>query len=376
MRKLARTCLAIIVGGVLVGGSSVTVASADTVLDVSDPVTMMTKLAPDYVTESPEDVSVTTPTDDATNGAPKISPHVGGGPAILHLPRNSADIYASEFNYRTRVSFPDQSGFTKQVGEYSVYESGDKASYVKATPDGGQVIFTANNKSETSFSVSFNSSLIDSLLVEDGVQLLSFSDSSEFALYPAWARDASGASLPTSYQITTSTTSTKIAQLVTTTATTKYPILADPAWSYSKTHSVGNTSRTDAKNRLHKCFNCNFPIQGAPKDFPKDGTDLPLYVGIKTDGVDLLVDFHCTFEKEWTNYDQGGGYWGFRFNAAEHHVDGIGSHINFTFRSGRTSNTLTVYGYVKKSHPLHLPRAVYVAGADYAWSKFASKMKT
>jgi hypothetical protein len=101
------------------------------------------------------------------------------------------------------------------------------------------------------------------------------------SLGEAWAVDAQGRSLPTSYSWSGST----LTQHVELAADTAYPVLIDPTWYYTYDfsaalagyHANHPKASADAVDRLlHGCFNCYFPIFGAPRAYPVDGQILNL----------------------------------------------------------------------------------------------------
>ena len=141
-------------------------------------------------------------------------------------------------------------------------------------------------------------------------------------------------------------------------------------WSYNFKYNIGRTTPKKAKKALHACFNCDFPVKGAPRAFPKRGQDLPLKAGPFG-----LGNFHCTFREEYSGGDQGGPYYGFSFDTAKGHVDGTGAWIAFTFRTDSNGNNiLNVFGYVSKN--TYVPEKLYKNRANAMWSKFAKNIKS
>ncbi|MFJ7958180.1 SpvB/TcaC N-terminal domain-containing protein [Streptomyces sp. NPDC096319] len=73
----------------------------------------------------------------------------------------------------------------------------------------------------------------------------------------------------------------------------------------------------DAWNALKSCYNCTFPINGAPKEMPKVGDKLPLKVGPKG------------FPVEVTQMDFDGKEINIEYSTLDGHIDGVGSTIHF-----------------------------------------------
>jgi hypothetical protein len=139
-------------------------------------------------------------------------------------------------------------------------------------------------------------------------------------------------------------------------------------WSYNFKYNIGRTTPKKAKKALHDCFNCDFPVKGAPKGFPKAGQDLPLRAGPFG-----LGNFHCTFREEHSGGDQGGPYFGFTFDTAKGHVDGKGAWIAFTFSTNSNGeNILNVFGYVSKN--TYVPEKLYKNRANAMWKKFGKNI--
>lgn len=94
-----------------------------------------------------------------------------------------------------------------------------------------------------------------------------------------------------------------------------------------RTHpSAGaDISADDVWRQLNKCFNCNFPIPGAPHDFPKVGDVLPLHMGLGVKDVNLAVKV--------LQLDKTGDEINIKFETMPGHVDGPGSTIAFRWHN-------------------------------------------
>lgn len=79
----------------------------------------------------------------------------------------------------------------------------------------------------------------------------------------------------------------------------------------------------DVSRLLRECFNCYFPIEGAPREFPKVGDELPLIIDVpgKTFQAPVRVTSVVDTDEDFS----------FEFLALPGHFDGEGSTIRFHF---------------------------------------------
>jgi hypothetical protein len=276
-------------------------------------------------------------------------------------------VSANAFKAHTVVTLDRSVSFTNQVGEYSVYANANAttATYAKSTPDGAQVIFAAADESELgTFQVGLpiDASSVDTRA--DGSLFVDQSDGKNLFIRAPWARDANGVDLTTWYVLTGGV----LVQKVDVSGQTAYPVIADPAWDYTNDYGIGSTTPEEAQLTLHGCFNCSFPVTGAPRNFPSAGQHLPLTVG--------PWSFACTFRNEDYRPIPGHHAWGYIFDAAAGHVDGLGSWISFDFfqKTGESTYTLRVYGYVVNDNPTGVGRPAYLTGATAEWYLFSQNM--
>jgi hypothetical protein len=140
-----------------------------------------------------------------------------------------------------------------------------------------------------------------------------------------WARAADGRELPTRYEWSGDT----LTQHVDLDAETAYPVLLDPNWYYSydfsaalPLYSARYPKATDlaAGRLLHGCFNCYFPINGAPRSYPVDGQVLPLNAS--------PFSLEATAAPVKVQTANGGAM---QFLALPGHFDGAGSLITFSW---------------------------------------------
>lgn len=190
---------------------------------------------------------------------------------------------------------------------------------------------------------------------------------SETVLYGSlrlpWAVDAEGIQLPTWYTWSGTTLTQHVDHSA---ANIEYPVVADPAWQYSYFYTLNKTP-IQAREMLKGCFNCLFPVSGAPRAFPTVGQILPLTVG--------PANFECRFKSEFSSAT----YFGFQFDATENHVDGAGSNIIFQFQPDtylpglNATGFLTVDAYIVNDS-WWLNNDVYRAAALANWQKFADNV--
>jgi hypothetical protein len=172
-------------------------------------------------------------------------------------------------------------------------------------------------------------------------------------LLEPWAVDAAGDRLPTSYHWEDGSL-TQHVDLSSDGIT--YPVVADPAWQYDYVEKIaGMDTNAESATRLaslRSCFNCYFPIQGAPKAYPSRLQQvLPLGLHVVGPGGlqgARLVDFTCLWMGDYNAFSSGHHYWGFDFVAAPGHVEGEGSSIGFSVgpRTGGGQRYLSVNAYV------------------------------
>jgi hypothetical protein len=109
-------------------------------------------------------------------------------------------------------------------------------------------------------------------------------------------------------------------------------------FSYPGVHNAGQISSIDdVWNELHRCFNCNFPIGGAPRGFPKVGDELPLEMRIAGQKLANLPVKVTQIERTATDID-------IEFATLPGHVDGSTIHFHFFQQGGQRH--LGIRGYI------------------------------
>ena len=137
------------------------------------------------------------------------------------------------------------------------------------------------------------------------------------------------------------------------------------SWTYTMSAAL-NKSPYRTWTLLHNCFNCYFPVAGAPRSFPSHGQLLPLYAWFSGKKFNMECRMGSAILENWG--------WTYRFNATANHFDGAGSYI--TFSSGYDSVTgkymLYVRAYITRvwatSHPF------YTTSAKAKWREFANRL--
>lgn len=116
-----------------------------------------------------------------------------------------------------------------------------------------------------------------------------------------------------------------------------------------------------AWNELHRCFNCSFPVKGAPKKFPTEGQ---------------LIKLQACAAGSWgckpapvRYYKSTGWPYTWYFIAQKGHFDGAGSKVYFRFYNDSSGYLkLNVWAYVTKPT---VPDGVNKEFATSKWRAFA-----
>lgn len=137
-----------------------------------------------------------------------------------------------------------------------------------------------------------------------------------------------------------------------------FPVVADPAWGYTVAYKLKKKPKAN-KDLLKKCFNCYFPVNGAPKKYPAIGQLLPLKV--------WKGNFECIYRREFSST----GYFGFQFDATKNHIDGLGSNISFEFLKSGNDTYLFVSAYILRLGEFSVP---YMNEATKKWKTFATNL--
>ncbi|MFI0448884.1 hypothetical protein [Actinomadura sp. 6N118] len=122
---------------------------------------------------------------------------------------------------------------------------------------------------------------------------------------------------------------------------------------------VAKKHPSKAMKKLKSCFNCTFPVSGAPKKYPKKGQKLPLKACWFKKVCNAPVKFYPK------------GKYGWYFVAQKGHFDGKGSKVHFHWYQKKKVLYLRVWAYVANPS---VPDSANKAGAHEAWSQFAKNM--
>ena len=242
-------------------------------------------------------------------------------------------------------------------GRYSVHsEQPGVSGVIEISADGVRVITEIQSASAPEdFEYSFNVPESTDLIPVFGGFLIADQSTIYGKLLSPWAFDATGKSVPTTY---TWQDGHLFQHVQLNDPTIVFPVSADPAWTYTYSYDVSKTAAA-TKTLLKTCFNCYFPVTGAPRAFPSTNQLLPLWVGV--------LNFECRFAGESTATN----YFGFAFDATKNHVDQAGSYIHFDFVMVGAYRKLVVSASIVNPF---MNNSTYKDGAKNTWAMFASKV--
>lgn len=259
-----------------------------------------------------------------------------------------------------------------QSGDFSVVQDKDDTAYVQPTSQGVRLLsYDGTSAGTLTHDYSFDFAVpVTTEAQSDGALL--FRDAATGiaigTVSAPWAVDAAGKSLPTQYQwhdgVLTQTVDANP-------ATTTFPVLADPNWTYTLLFTIGKSTPNAAWKELHRCFNCNFDVDGAPQGFPAEGQTLPLKIA-------KIGDFsvHRTLAYNYTNPNVRPGLEsGFQLVANKGHVDGEGSTIGFDYLIRSTDHNLvmSVSAFIKND--FIGGNSLYKSLASEKWAEFSGRLQ-
>jgi hypothetical protein len=310
----------------------------------------------------------------AASKARLASPPAESVPVTLTVsPKDSApESVAVKLDTATTTDFANQSG----LSSFSTTSDNVKR-YIVENAIGASVI-TAYQSPQSTYKSSTTFALPEAFHAQkqpSGVYYFTNGEEIRGAIMPPWARDAKGRALETSCSWDGPT----LIQDVKVPSDAALPIIADPAWSYTWTAIIKIGDPLSLRTHMHSCFNCTFPVQGAPAAFPIHGQTLPLTVGI----AGINMNFTCIFDQE--SYTPRvpqlypNGEFGFWFNSGPGHVDGPGSRISFDFWTRNESDTsikmrFTVVGDITNDSPGGVPQWIYLPGTKAQWEVFVRRV--
>ncbi|WP_144660043.1 hypothetical protein [Paenarthrobacter nicotinovorans] len=272
----------------------------------------------------------------------------------------------SETAEKIRIQPKQAKSETREDSGIAVFrtESNSTKIYVQPTLNGVRLLSAIGDASSPrafSYEIDAGDNVTAQERPDGGIRLFAANGAPLGAFEAPWAVDAAGKKLNTTYTWEDGI----LTQSVEVTSSTKYPVLADPSWGYTTKIEIGATTGTAVRNLLHGCFNCNFPIDGAPQAFPTYGQYLPLTVA--------GANFNCKFMYETPPTSN---LYDFTFEALPGHVDGAGSTIDFTFYKapGESSMYLYAQGWIVGMDP-GPGRYLYAEAASKSWVQFAQNVK-
>lgn len=328
-------------------------ASAAPAIDLTDAQAIVSQVVPSLISTEPVvDVALLTP--PASRGAEAEPPSV-------KVEADGERATGIGFAIDYAVGTAHDSG----VFEVLATEHEEVAAYVQGTTSGVRVltaISSVDAPSEYSytFDVPKGTELVESA---GGFRIQPPGEVPRGFIRPAWALDSAGKSLETSYTWSDNV----LTQTVDLSEdSTVFPVVIDPSWSYGMNAYMGDTTSAYAWHLVHQCFNCYFPVDGAPKNYPSMGEHLPLTVGWFGVG-----NFNCIMDVSY--YAPQYGIYGFRFISAPGHIDGEGSSIDFQFISTGGLNVISVDAWVVNDFPGPI-KDLYIIGAEASWTEFGSNL--
>jgi hypothetical protein len=179
-----------------------------------------------------------------------------------------------------------------------------------------------------------------------------------------WAFDSDGHEVQTYFSVEGNV----VTQHLLTSPETVYPVVSDPNWSYLYVYNL-NISHSSAWAKVNRCFNCYFPVTGAPRYFPSYNQLLPLTTTIAL----WKYNMECRMSYVIT----ATSYYKWQFWATKNHIDGAGSSITFEFRKKTSaSSQLIVDAWIINDFQGLGGNAAYMAGAYVNWHNFANNLNT
>ncbi|WP_382306484.1 hypothetical protein [Herbiconiux sp. UC225_62] len=309
-----------------------TPAGASTLPDatpsISDPVALIGRLAPGILAET--SIPPTPAEAEAVEASTGIAPFRADLPAVAAHPLRLAPAETEGAGLPVSLTIEGARGQGREEQGITVFADpgASSAAYLQPVQNGVRMLTAlADATAGDDFSYTFDLPAGSYPTALPGGDTI-VSDASHHyigSLGEAWAVDARGRALSTSYSWSGST----LTQHVDLAADTAYPVLLDPTWYYtydfSATLAGYHAVHPKASERavdllLHGCFNCYFPINGAPRGYPADGDVLNLNASPFS-----LVVIPAPVSVQTAN---GGAL---QFVARAGHFDGEGSMVTFAW---------------------------------------------
>lgn len=279
------------------------------------------------------------------------------------------------------VPFAEREVATSDTESVWSTDSPDSAFYLSETVSGARFL-TVLGSASASTSYEYNIDVPEGSSAEStqhGLTIIGPNNEHLGNIVTPWVRDSQGNDVAATYEWDDGTLIQRIDTA--SVSANAYPVVAQAAWSYAYQWEILNKTVAQNRYNLQDCFNCYFPVNGAPAHFPFYLESLPLTV---TTIPPFSADFSCIMGPS-TWRDDGSPRlqqleWSFM--ADQGHVDGLGSSISFTIAPlwepgapvAETFSRLYVSAYIVNSNPLGVPRSVYEAGAVLNWTNFANNL--
>ena len=210
--------------------------------------------------------------------------------------------------------------------------------------------FTPSTSSEIVYDTNFGAGSYLVPLENIGVQILAHDGSYLGTFSTPWAFDSKGRNLKTWFTLDNS----QLSQHISIDKQVSYPVTSDPNWSYTFDTMLNTTLGVTAMrvsyrspafvtNLLKSCFNCYFPIFGAPTTYPYVGQAMPLQIQLP------IVSF---ITKPAPVKVSAVYAYGWQFIALPGHVDWVGSSITFQWYADFNGRLhLSVVGSIANPNP-------------------------
>lgn len=205
------------------------------------------------------------------------------------------------------------------------------------------------------------------LVPQEGGEVLiqGHSDSDNYGVLDAPVGvDAKGKTVALKTEVDGSSVSYKVANP----ASASFPVALAAGWNYTVTYAWYDVNwpsyvpYSKAAAALKACFNCSFPLAGAPKAYPVNGQKIPLKVSLAGISKPAPVQVLNAKKSPVT----------FTFKTLPGHFDGVGSTIQFNLFSGR--NNEFVLGVSAKITSSSVPKWLNSAAAKSTWRTFAYRI--
>ena len=237
-----------------------------------------------------------------------------------------SDVGTGHENSDVSIQIPSTSIVAKSEDglSYIGASSADSQQVVQPLDEGFRILnISKNENSPTEFSYILNLPAGATAEMNMGTVRVTRGDEILGSIKEPWAVDASGKQIETYFTLEGNT----LTQHVKINSSANFPIISDPNWGYVATYAL-TTSHVVSWERLHNCFNCYFPVDGAPSKWPAFGQRLPLTVT----QLGIVSNMECTMNYILTSTT----YYKWKFLATKNHIDGLGSNIIFELRKTST----------------------------------------